>query len=429
MRALAILLCVLSIVGLTSTAALAQSEAPPDSTSDEAFLRRLQERDLEFFPDELLDFDSAFRDSVIALHDSLGLDEFAEAAKSARRRFSWGLGLGQRLSTFNRVEGFLTAGELHVAPLGPDGPRLSTEAGWAFASEEFRHSTELSVPIGEDSWRLDLAYRDEVVPFGVNRVFANPLRSVIGGADERDHLRRRGALARLSYDRDRWRATIDYEVERQNRVSVSTDFSLFGDLSRANPAIDEGIDRSLTLRLAIGESGVSRVQTSLSHRVAGGALGGDFAYQRSEWRLRARQYILRHEFVLQTRSVHTGGTPPEQQRADIGGLDQLRGFDPRWRVGDSSVASRLEARVPYDLFAATRIAGLRSVHLQVVPWVDAARVFDGDSRAWFASVGVGLQRFLGMFGRGSNLRLDLSFPLGPERSEDLRVALLFAPVF
>ncbi len=115
--------------------------------------------------------------------------------------------------------------------------------------------------------------------------------------------------------------------------------------------------------------------------------------------------------------------------ADIGGLTELRGFDPRFRVGRSSFSGRLEMRIPYDFLSHAPIPGLRSTHLQFVPWVDSARIFDGEGEEWNTSVGLGIQRFLGFFGRASNLRLDLAAPLGPDRSHDLRIALVFGPVF
>jgi hypothetical protein len=54
-------------------------------------------------------------------------------------------------------------------------------------------------------------------------------------------------------------------------------------------------------------------------------------------------------------------------------------------------------------------------------------VWEGNSQEWIHSVGFGLQFFLGVFGRASNLRLDFSFPTAADAPDDFRFDVHFAP--
>ena len=69
---------------------------------------------------------------------------------------------------------------------------------------------------------------------------------------------------------------------------------------------------------------------------------------------------------------------------------------------------------------------IRDLRLQLVPWADAGRVWEGNRDTWIYSAGAGIQRYLGPFGRGAYLRLDAALPLGPDRPEDLRWYLRFS---
>jgi outer membrane translocation and assembly module TamA len=92
----------------------------------------------------------------------------------------------------------------------------------------------------------------------------------------------------------------------------------------------------------------------------------------------------------------------------------------------SALAARAEVLLPYNLLGATGVSFLRDLRLQLVPWADAGRVWDGGSDAWIAAAGIGVQRYLGPFGSGAFLRLDAAFPTGPDRPEDVRFHLHFS---
>jgi hypothetical protein len=81
--------------------------------------------------------------------------------------------------------------------------------------------------------------------------------------------------------------------------------------------------------------------------------------------------------------------------------------------------------LPYDFLAATRLPLLRATHLQLVPWADAGRVWEGNSDNWIHSAGIGVQLFIGAFENASNLRLDFAFPTRENRRGDMEVFLHF----
>ena len=165
---------------------------------------------------------------------------------------------------------------------------------------------------------------------------------------------------------------------------------------------------------------------SVVHRAAGGGLGGDFTYNRTRAQLDWRFYAWRrHELVTKFVGVQNSGSPTLQQLGDVGGLSSVRGYDRRSLVGEDMLAGRVEWLIPYDVFRATGVPGVRSLGLQFVPWGDAGRVWNGNSQEWIHSAGLGIQKFLGTMGPVSNLRMDFAFPIGPDRPDDFRFYVQF----
>lgn len=402
----------------------AQTPAPVDSTDN--FLRRLQREDDAFFDGELLRTDAAFVDSVVAAHEELGFVELQRRNDSTARRFDFDFGPSFDLLTFNRVDGFVAGALAQVDPWGPRNLSLRGQAAWAFASEEPRYEAALRVPLLARGLSARASYRDRVEPFGANRPQWNALRALAGGADEQDYLRRRGGRAGMEWARGRSSVAVAYEAARETGMDVATDFAVINDLSGSNLAIDAGIDRAVAARVVYGEGTLSPFAVRLEHRIAGGALGGDFDYARTDLRLQVRRYVERFEVQTTVDAVRTSGDAPVQRLADVGGLDGVRGYPRRMHVGESSLSVRAEIPVPYDLLRRSRLPLLRNTGVQFVPFVDAARVFDGDAEGWIQSYGLGAQKLLGGFGRAANLRLDIAFPVGPERPDDVLFLLRFA---
>jgi hemolysin activation/secretion protein len=153
--------------------------------------------------------------------------------------------------------------------------------------------------------------------------------------------------------------------------------------------------------------------------VAGGELGGEFEYS---WQTGAIELAptLREGSVLRARlaGANTAGGPPAQALAYLGGYGNLRGFERLEFAGKRSLAARLELEWGRDFLAATRIPGLRGLHLQLIPhadagttWGDATGVRGPDTNLdgeWRAAVGFGLRRNIYYPGFGS-LRFDISW--------------------
>jgi hypothetical protein len=430
-RAHTAFLLALLVAGVPA-AARAQNAAAPDTARPGDLLERLQRDDQGFYPEEALDFDRSLADSGLAALDSLGFKTFAWESTRRRRALGLELGPGDALIGYNRVEGPVPAlGATVRTPLG-FGTSLALQAGYATASERFRHYESLTVPVtpARRGPELALGFADRVVPYGSNRPTANALRALIGSADDRDYLERRGGWGGVTWEGSPAGAVrVRYEASKEISVAAHTDFGIFGDsrLMSVNAGIDQGIDRAVEMRVERGSLMDGHVRGVLSERVAGGALGGDFTYARLDAEAGVRRYLwFDHELVLEAGYARTGGAPPVQRLADVGGLSTVRGFDRRTRVGREAAHARAELLLPYDVFAASRFPLLRDARIQLVPWADAGRVWRGNADGWLTSAGLGLQRYLGPFGEGSYLRLDAAVPFGPDRPGDVRFYLRFA---
>jgi len=317
----------------------------------------------------------------------------------------------------------LVAGGASVTHTGKREWTLLGQGGYAISSKKWRYYTSAAYrfDVGSTSHTIQVDYSDRVIPFGSNRPTWNGLFALVAGQDERDYLRREGGEASV------WSSLgshlglgLGYNAGRETSVAATTDFSFFNEMDEPNPAIDDGTDRSIVGRARLRFFS-RRLRLVLAHRVSGGGLGGDFTYNRTQAQLDWRFYAWRRqELVTKILVVRNGGTPTVQRLGDVGGLTTVRGYDRRAHVGEQALAARAEWLVPYDLMKSTRIPGVRSLHLQFVPWGDAARVWNGDSDDWIHSAGLGIQKFLGIMGPISNLRLDFAFPIGPDRPEDFR---------
>ena len=408
---------------LGAVPAWAQVDAPSDTTS---FLERLQREDDAWFDDEELTVDPAYRDSLIARLRAEGVDALLDESGRRERRFRMESGPDFGLLTYNRVEGLVGGGYAEVQPFGRRGPALRGTVGWAFGSEALRHRSTLRVPLGVDGLTARAEYGDRVVPFGANRPTFNAMRALVSGADEQDYLRRRGGAAGIDFRHGGFAVSAGYEAARESSVPTTVEFALAGDLPPANPAIDSGIDRAAVLSLGYEGATWSPWRAALAHRIAGGALSGDFTYTRTDLGVGVRRFVGRFEIRTQATGVHTTGSAPVQRAADVGGIDGVRGYPRRSHVGRSSVSFRTEIAIGHDLMARSGLPLLRHTGLQFVPFADAARVFEGDSDTWIHSAGLGVQRYLGGFGRGANLRLDVAVPIGPRRPDEVVFLLRFA---
>ncbi|UCE01370.1 MAG: hypothetical protein JSW67_08680 [Candidatus Latescibacterota bacterium] len=414
------------LLALASAAEAMQAVA--DSVEKGDLLEKLQREDSEFFDPDLLEFDTTFRDSVIAALDSLGLETFKKQAGQRQFRLGLSYDLATRLWNYNRVEGLVLASGLNWKPWGEDHLWLQLQGAYATGSKKFRHHEMLRFPVGRDRWHLHARfhYQDRVQAYGSNRPTLNSVRAFVGGEDAQVYLRRQGGAGIVGWEPIRFfELTAGYAAGKETSVEATTGFSIFGHLDEFNPAIEEGTDRAVVAGIRLGSLHRHRFRLDIDHRTAGGGLGGDFKYDWTQATFTGRRYVGRQEFVLDLLWVSIGGEAPVQRLADVGGLSTVRGYKPRTQVGNQSFASRLEYLVPYNFFKATRVPLLRHSELQVVPWWDIGRTWQGNGTAWIQSAGAGLQRFLGPFRAASYLRFDFIFPIGPDRPSNFRFEIHF----
>lgn len=410
----------------TATATPLQAEAPEPPRG---LLASLQDEDASFFTDRLIELDDSRRERVIAEHDSLGLERFQDY-RNRGFPISFDPGLAENLLDYNRVEGLVIGARGTIdSKRRFDGPELTVEGAYATTSEEFRHFERLSVPItrGRLHTRVFANYADRVQAYGSNQLTGNAVLALVAGQDEQDYLRREGGAAGFAIEHTRGlRFVTTYEAGRIQSVPTSAQFAVFGDIWKPNDPVDEGDERAAHIRLGWEPDDARRFGVVVGQHLAGGGLGGDFNYARTDASFDWRHYLIgRHEVYLHAAGVTTRGRPPVQALADVGGLATVRGYPRRHLLGQSSVAMRLEYLVPYDLIGSLNIPVVSWFGLQLVPWADAARVWDGTSQEWIHAAGFGLQTFLGAFEKASNLRVDFAFPTATDAPDNFKVNLSF----
>ncbi len=409
---------------------VAPTVAPVDSTAGgPQLLATLQREDDDAYPSEIGVVDAQFSVGAVARHDSLGLDGIAKDGPSLYGT-DWKLGASPAFLKwdYNRVEGFVFGGEGSIGQADRSLARLTAFGAYATGSEEFRYAVDARVPIPATRAKLALAgwYRDRAEAFGSNRIALNSVRAFVGGADDQDYLHRQGGGAVLEFaPNDALRFGLGVEASEVDALPVTETFSLFGNGLASNPNVvaDAGDERDVVASVRVRAP--AWLDVDFAFRSAGGSLGGDFRFNRADLTVHAFRYLVgRHGLDLTLQGVTTADAPPTQYLADVGGLSTVRGYDRRTHVGEHSFAARAEYPVPYDLFALARVPLLNKAAIQWLPWFDAARVGDGDSRDWITSAGVGLQRYLGPFGEAANLRLDVAFPFA-EGAQDYAFYLWF----
>ncbi len=406
--------------------------AVSDTSQPGGLLDRLQRDDRGFYSDEIVHLDRALADSGLAALDSLGFKVFERETLMGARPRALRFGFADKLGFYNRVEGGVAGLGARLRVPVATGPELTVQGGYAFGPRKFRHYESLRVPLSlrYRAPAVELGYADRTVHYYTDEGGEDILTSFFGSDAEGSYLHRRSGWVALSWEASpvgKW--SLRGEAAKEDTVRRSTDYGLFGSKRDMSPnlPVDEGRDRAIEGTWELGSVLSGRQQIALRHRVAGGALGGNFAYSRFAATASARRFlVLNHEAIVDLAYVRVGGRPPDQRLADLGGLGTLRGFLPRSRVGTESLRARLEVQVPYDVFKRVRVPLLRGAGLQLVPWADAGRTWGGDSSIWLVSAGLGVQKLLGPFGEASFLRLDVAVPMGPERRDDVRAYLYFA---
>jgi hypothetical protein len=299
---------------------------------------------------------------------------------------------------------------------------LYAGGAYAFGSKDPRFALGVLRPFGAHR-RLTLGYEfhdltdcDDVFRLAG---FEQPSPLILPEGRTRDYYRRRGheaygfvrlgsrAHLGLSWRSDDFTSLVEREGE-----------------TRPNPAIDEGLMRSMiaTVRWANrGELFATRqrerdsfllrslygtrmeegqeLRAEATFEVASPDLGGDFSFQRFIGNVRGSRDIgSRHSLRARLLLGLSGGTVPLQRRFALGGLGTLRGRDIKLFSGDNAALATFEWVVrPPSPFPG------------VVAFYDGGSAWDrGQDRVWKNDVGAGIEW---PAGRGFVFRGDVGFPL------------------
>jgi len=318
------------------------------------------------------------------------------------------------LTTYQRIDGAVI-GAAFVLP-APDGipSPLEAHVARATASRHWQYLARAQKTLHFGRWRVGARaeYRKQTRAFGSNQPRANAVRALAFGQDERDYLGYAGTRAELTLGRGAATLRLGGAANEQWGVRTRASFSAGGDLSAYNAPIDAGIEHAATAALSIKNRNARR-RITVSGRLAGGALGGDFTYTRA----RVDGFTVLHlwgpnRMWVSGTFVNTGGSPPRQMLADAGGLSTVRGFGRRTGLGMRSASLRAEYPIPWDVFHASHIPLLRATRIQLIPWADWAQTWEGPRNRSLASTGLGIAPFTGILGSHAGVfRVDLVYPL------------------
>ena len=355
---------------------------------------------------EVTSFDTTGVDSLVSALDRGGAAAVRafkpKALKS--RTFSYGV-RPLTLTTYNRVDGFLLGSGIGTEVHGLVS--VDGDAGYAFSRKRWAGRVHASIPPPTRLFKVEGGWSDRVEPFGPNQGdYFTSFAALTAGQDRQDYLHRWGWEAGVRIDPSRRTSIgIRYTTYEDDTAVAVQDYNVFNNeaasIEDPNPAVDAGTVRAILLDTD-WRSRHERTKAHFEAGVAGGGLGGDFEYAWQSLRLSRTQAAWQGSILrLTLAGMNTAGGPPVQAVAYVGGDGNLRGFERLEYSGSRSVALRSEFAYGRDLLAMSKIPGVRSLHLQFIPFVDVASTW-GDAAgvagsepldgAWKSGVGLGVRR-------------------------------------
>lgn len=245
-------------------------------------------------------------------------------------------------------------------------PVIFAEGGYAFSRAKGLYEAGFSTPFGDrplltlggSVYRKTASEDEWIVSEGENTLFA-----LVARTDKRDYYESEGGQAYLT-----WAPGSDFElrggarVESQRSLSTRTRVSLTGrhPVFRPNPAIQEGDDQALTVRLRLGPDPIpfrGGTQGEATYERSGTPLSGDFEYGTLLGAVRNRTRLSpAKDFRARLIAGSTlSGALPSQKLWSLGGIGTLRGHDYKSFTGDQFFLANAELyqRARKNLYAFT----------------------------------------------------------------------------
>ncbi len=303
------------------------------------------------------------------------------------------------------------------------GLGLSSHQAKVWASLRWRRMDDSDTEEG-----LQVRFERATQAYGSNRLTHNAMRAMIVGRDEQCYLgvRRLCVEAVRRTRRVSVRAGIDWRVS--TAVTTRARHFLYGGFARANAPIDPLHEAGLAMEVrGRAVAGVPSLTLRASGRLARSLSAERFDYSRLDVRsCVALPVPMLRTIQLSAWTVVTGGRPPVQQLADLGGIATVRGVSPRARVGTEAVALRVAWPIPIDVLRAARVPVLGDLAVRWTPWWDWGRTWGGIDAGALSSVGVSIDP-LARLARAMDevLRIDVIRVIRGPRSGSWSVAVHF----
>lgn len=342
---------------------------------------------------------------------------------------------------FNRVEGpFLGLQASRDSVLW----RLTLHgaAGFGFSDRKPKFSLGASV-FADSARRFNVGlegYRDigNIPDEGYYPSIAILFGALLNKADYRDYFYTEGWRAHAEWNpQRRWMMRLQYASEKQTSAEKNTEFSIFerSKKFRPNPAIDDGIMRSLSFRVRYGDAPIPFglvIQNSVEAEVEHSdknllASGFDFTRLVVRGEARVSTYSGRLLFPptlsMKFAAGSSWGTLPVQRlfalesRYDgIGPLGVLRGSGLREFTGHRFAALSVEHNFRSTPFLMLDIPYLYKNNIELIlhgvaaqSWSTSPLPFGSTTGGWYTEAGVGISRILSFF------RVDLTWRMKEPR--------------
>ena len=336
---------------------------------------------------------------------------------------------------FNRVEGLFLGGDVTVDSV-TSWMRFSARAGYGFSDKRAKLGAEAEIYLDEKrKYSAGIAVFRNIGHFpdqGFYDTFFVTFSALLSKIDQRDYFYTEGwkvfatakPISRLSL-----KAT--YSSEHHEAAVTRTNFSLLDRSAkyRPNPAVNEGMLRSVALNIRYGDSPVPLGIVSTNfldfeiERSQRAVLRSDFSFSRAK---------LVGEFFLPTflkrnlfpptllgrlsAGYSTGSLPPQriftlESRSDgFGPFGVLKGASLKEFAGERYVAVSLEHNFRSIPFLALNIPLLYENSIELIVYGSLARSWSRPTAlpygrttdGWYAETGFGISRILGL------LRIDIT---------------------